>query len=97
MDSIRRCSMLRCTSVGPPSNKCCLQATLWSVLETFTRRKRCTAPGHLILDVFARAGSTAIACEQAKRRAFMMEADPVMCDIIINRWEEFTNKKAKKI
>lgn len=57
--------------------------------------KRCTAPGHVVLDLFGGSGSTMIACEQLKRRACVMEKDPVMVDVIIRRWEEFTNQKAK--
>lgn len=57
--------------------------------------KRCTAPGHVVLDLFGGSGSTVIACEQLKRRACVMEKDPVMVDVIIRRWEEFTNQKAK--
>lgn len=59
--------------------------------------KRCTAPGHIIIDLFGGSGSTMIAAEQLGRHVRMMEMDPVFCDAIIKRWEEFTNKKAKKI
>jgi hypothetical protein len=59
--------------------------------------KRCSSPGHIILNLFGDTGSVLIACEQIKRKARVMEADPVKCDIIIKRWEEFSNKKAKKI
>lgn len=59
--------------------------------------KRCTAPGHIILDLFGGSGSMIIAAEQINRQVRMMEIDPVFCDTIIKRWEEFTNKKAKKI
>jgi DNA modification methylase len=59
--------------------------------------KRCTAPGHIVLDLFGGTGTTMIACEQMKRRALVMEADEILCDIIVKRWEEFTNKKAKKV
>ncbi len=59
--------------------------------------KRCTAPGHLILDLFGGSGSTMIACEQLKRKCYLMEMDPVFCDVIIKRWEAFTNTPAKLI
>ena len=59
--------------------------------------KRCTAPGHNIIDLFGGSGSTIIVCEQLKRNAFVMEKDPVMVDVMIRRWEESTNAKAKKI
>ena len=59
--------------------------------------KRCSRPGDLILDLFGGSGSTLIAAEQLKRRAYLIEIDPVFAQVIINRWEEFTGQKAKKI
>lgn len=59
--------------------------------------KRCSAPGHVVLDLFGGSGSTLLACEQLKRKARLMEQDPVFCDVIVKRWEEWTNQKAKKI
>lgn len=50
-----------------------------------------------ILDLFGGSGSTLIACEQLDRVCYMMELDPHYCDIIINRWEDFTGKTAIKI
>ena len=50
-----------------------------------------------ILDLFGGSGSTMIACEQLNRNCYMMELDPYYCQVIINRWEEFTGKKAEKI
>ena len=49
-----------------------------------------------IYDGFGGSGSTLIACEQLNRKCFMMELDPVYCQVIIDRWEKFTNKKAIK-
>lgn len=51
----------------------------------------------LVLDSFGGSGSTLIACEQLGRRCYMMELDPKYCDVIIDRWETFTGKKAEKI
>ena len=51
----------------------------------------------IVLDVFGGSGSTLIACEQIDRSCYMMELDPHYCDVIIDRWEEFTCDKAKKI
>lgn len=51
----------------------------------------------IVLDVFGGSGSTLIACEQTNRRCFMMELDPKYVDVIINRWETFTGKKAELI
>ena len=53
--------------------------------------------GEIVLDCFGGSGSTLIACEQLNRKCYMMELDPIYCDVIINRWEKFTGKKAEKI
>jgi site-specific DNA-methyltransferase (adenine-specific) len=47
-----------------------------------------------VLDLFGGSGSTLITCEQLNRKCFMMELDPKYVDVIINRWEQFTGKKA---
>lgn len=47
-----------------------------------------------IYDGFGGSGSTLIACEQLDRNCYMMELDPKYVDVIINRWETFTGKKA---
>ena len=49
----------------------------------------------VVLDVFGGSGSTLIACEQLNRICYMMEIDPVYCDVIVKRWEEYTGKKAE--
>jgi DNA modification methylase len=51
-------------------------------------------PGAAVLDLFGGSGSTMIAAEQTGRRAFLMELDPLYCDVIVTRWENFTGKKA---
>lgn len=53
-------------------------------------------PGENVLDLFGGSGSTLIACEQTKRNAFLMELDPLYCDVIIQRYEQFTGRKAVK-
>lgn len=50
-----------------------------------------------VLDLFGGSGSTLIACEQLNRKCFMMELDEHYCDVIIQRWENLTNKKAELI
>jgi DNA modification methylase len=52
-------------------------------------------PGENVLDLFGGSGSTLIAAERAGRRAFLMEIDPLYCDVIVRRWEDFTGKKAE--
>ena len=53
--------------------------------------------GENVLDLFGGSGSTLIACEQTGRKGHLMEMDPLYVDVIIERWEKFTNKKAKKV
>ena len=54
-------------------------------------------PGDLLFEPFGGSGSTLIACEKTDRRCFAMELDPVYVDVIIARWEEYTNQKAEKV
>jgi len=58
---------------------------------------RCTKIGHNVLDLFGGSGSTLLACEQMKRNAFLVEMNPVFCQVIINRYETFTGTKAVSI
>jgi DNA modification methylase len=53
--------------------------------------------GQIVLDGFAGAGSTLIACEQLNRKARCIEIDPVFCDVIVRRWESFTGRKAERV
>lgn len=54
-------------------------------------------PGDIVLDLFAGSGTTAIACEELGRRAYLMEYDPRYADVIIDRWEKFTGQKAELV
>ena len=54
-------------------------------------------PGERVLDIFGGSGSTLIAAEQTERKALLMELDPLYCDVIVKRWEEFTGRKAKRV
>lgn len=53
--------------------------------------------GENVLDLFNGSGSTLMVCEQLGRRYYGMEFDPRYVDATIERWEEFTGKKAVKI
>ena len=59
--------------------------------------KRCTGAGHVVMDLFGGSGTTLIACQQLARKCRMMEMDPIFATVIIDRWEKFTNLKAKKV
>ena len=62
-----------------------------SLIQNSTRK------GEKVLDLFGGSGSTLIVCEQINRQCYMMEYDPQYVDVIIERWENFTGEKAKKI
>lgn len=64
-----------------------------NILNDFKSGDECET----ILDCFGGSGSTLIACEQLNRKCYMMELEPNYVDVIIERWENFTGKKAKKI
>ncbi len=53
-------------------------------------------PGEHVLDLFGGSGSTLIAAEQSGRKAFLMELDPLYADVIVQRYETFTGKKAER-
>ena len=53
--------------------------------------------GEIVLDMFGGSGTTMIAAEQLGRKCRMMEIDPHYADVIIDRWEKFTKKKAVKL
>lgn len=53
--------------------------------------------GSTVYDPFAGSGSTMIACEQLGKKCYSMELDPLFVDILIKRWEDFTQKTAVKL
>jgi len=59
--------------------------------------RHCSKESDSILDLFGGSGTTLIACEQLKRKCYMMELDPKYCSVIIERWEKLTGKEAKKL
>lgn len=48
----------------------------------------------IVLDLFGGSGSTLIGCEKTSRHCRMMELDPKYCDVIIQRWQDYTGKQA---
>jgi len=63
-----------------------------SLMEWIIQRFNLSAK--TIADYFGGSGSTLIAAEKHGLRCFIMEFDPKYCDVIINRWQDFTGKKA---
>ena len=64
-----------------------LEVIAWAIQQT---KEKCET----IVDLFGGSGSTLIACEQLDRTCYMMELDEKYCDVIIDRWEQFTGEKA---
>ena len=54
----------------------------------------CSRRGEVVLDCFGGSGSTLIAAEKTGRRARIVEFDPLYCDTIIRRWEQYSGKQA---
>ncbi len=53
--------------------------------------------GNLVADLFLGSGSTLIACEKTNRKCYGMEIDPHYCQVIIDRWQNYTGKIATLI
>ena len=54
-----------------------------------------TKGGDVVLDSFGGSGTTMIAAEKNGRHSRLMELDPKYCDVIVQRWQDFTGKQAK--
>ena len=51
----------------------------------------------LVIDFFGGSGTTLLAAEETNRRCYMMDVEPIFCQLSINRWEKMTGKKAEKL
>jgi DNA modification methylase len=56
--------------------------------------KDCSHRGGIILDCCVGSGTTLIAAEQTRRRAYGMELDPRYVDTTVQRWQAYTNQEA---
>jgi DNA modification methylase len=61
------------------------------IINSFTKKN------DRVMDNFLGTGTTLIACEKTNRICYGMELDKHYCDVIINRWEQYTGNKAKLI
>lgn len=55
----------------------------------------CSKQNDIVLDTFAGSGTTLLAAEKVKRKAYVVEYEPHYCDIILHRWEKLTGKTAE--
>ena len=51
----------------------------------------------VVLDSFGGSGTTLLACEQMQRTCYMMEIDPIYVDVVIDRWQSLTGKRAVRV
>ena len=51
-------------------------------------------PGDVVLDSFGGSGTTLIAAHKSGRRARMMELDPKYVDVIVRRWQTWSDEQA---
>ena len=86
-DGFRRDSEKNEKRVHPTQKPVKLIEDIWLFFDSFI------ADG-LVLDMFGGSGSTLIACEKTNRVCYMMELDTHYCDVILNRWQNFTDKEA---
>jgi DNA modification methylase len=56
--------------------------------------KRFKIDSKTLADFFGGSGSTLIAGEKHNLQTFIMELDPKFCDVIIQRWQQYTGKEA---
>jgi DNA modification methylase len=54
-----------------------------------------TRRGAIVLDPFAGNGTTIIAAEKTGRHGRAIELDPLYCDVIVRRWQQYTGKTAR--
>jgi DNA modification methylase len=47
-----------------------------------------------VLDPFGGSGTTLIACEKHGRQAWLVELEPKYVDVVVRRWEQYTERKA---
>ena len=66
------------------------KSALFSILSDWIEDTR-------VLDLFGGSGSTLIGAEQTVRKAFLVELDPLYCDVIVQRWEKFTGRQAERM
>lgn len=87
------------------------QTTVWEIdregnyrhptqkpVALFSRALRnSTIRGERVLDPFIGSGTTIIACEQLGRRCYGIELEPKYVDVAVQRWEQYTGRKAERI
>ncbi|WP_114226943.1 MULTISPECIES: site-specific DNA-methyltransferase [Sphingomonas] len=83
------------SSIGAArSDELAMHPTVKPVAMIADAIRDCSRRGEIVLDAFGGSGSTLIAAEKTGRSARLIEYDPLYCDTIVRRWEQFTGKCA---
>jgi len=53
--------------------------------------------GDAVYDPFIGSGTTIIAAEMTERTCYALEISPAYCDVTVERWQNFTGRKAERI
>ncbi len=57
--------------------------------------KDCSKRGGIILDAFGGSGTTLIAAQKTERRGYLLELDPLYCDVIVRRFQKRIGEPAR--
>lgn len=57
--------------------------------------KDCSRRGDIVLDPFSGSGTTIMAAQKCRRRARVIEIDPIYVDVAVRRWQIFTGGAAR--
>jgi len=81
-------------SFGSDRDNLALHPTVKPVALVADAIRDVTKKGDIVLDGFGGSGSTLIAAEQVRRKARLIEIDPIYCDVICERFRKLTGKSA---
>lgn len=66
-------------------------------LECFAKPMRNHGrPGDIVYEPFCGSGTAIVGAERTQRTCVALEIDPAYCDVIVNRWQTLTGKRAKR-
>lgn len=83
------------SSVGASrSEELAMHPTVKPVALVADAIRDCSRRSEIVLDAFGGSGSTLIAAEKTGRRTRVIEYDPLYCDTIVRRWQDYTGKVA---
>ena len=83
------------SSIGASrANDLAMHPTVKPVALVADAIRDCSQRGDIVLDGFGGSGSTLIAAEKCGRSARLIEYEPGYCDVIVQRWQTLTGKRA---